>query len=99
MSIQSYIANLKTRPDHVRRKTAFWWSFGITAIIAAFYIGSITGINIQSGAAVASIADKAGSPVDSMVAGAGALADDIWTMITGPKKVTYSEVQVTPGVK
>ena len=99
MTIQSYIENMRSKPEHEKRRAAFWWSFGLTALIAVFWLGSITGINIKSGVAVASVASKAGTPAQSMVAAVGGFAGDIWSIIAGPKKVTYSEVQVTPGVK
>ncbi|MDE2037955.1 MAG: hypothetical protein KGI69_01885 [Patescibacteria group bacterium] len=99
MSIRSYIENVRSKPEKDKRRAAFWWAFGATAIMAVFWVGSITGIDIKSGAAVASAVDRAGSPAQSMVAGAGALASDLWSIIAGPKKLTYSEVQVVPGTR
>ena len=99
MSIQSYIENLRTKPEHVRRQHAFWYSFGITAVIFAFWLGSFGSLSIGAKTAVATAVDKAGTPAQSLVAGVGAFGSDIWHIITGPKKVTYSEVIVTPGNK
>lgn len=99
MSIQSYLENVRAKPETVRRRTAFWWSLGITALIAAFYVGSITGVNVKSGAAIASAAGRAGSPADSIVAGAGAMVNDIWNMLVEPRKVVYSQVRAVPGVR
>lgn len=37
------------------------------------------------------------SPSSSLLAGVGAFGKDVWELMFGPKKVTYSEVVVTPG--
>ena len=99
MSIQSYIEGLKEKPEHIRKQYAFWWSFGITAVIFAFWLGSFGSLNLGAKSAVATAVDKAGTPAQSLVAGVGAFGKDIWEIVTGPKKVTYSEVIVSPGNK
>ena len=97
MTFQARLENMRAQPEHIRRRYAFWGSLGFTAVVFVFWLGSFTGINIQAGAAVAKVVDKAGTPGQSLVAGVGALGGDIWTMIVGPKKVVYSEVEVLPG--
>mgnify|MGYP001598524780 CR=1 FL=1 len=101
MSLSSYIENLRERPEHIRRRAAFWWSFGFTIIVFAFWVASFTsiGIGFGSGAqrAVSVTAEKIVTPGQSLVAGVGAFAGDVWSMIVGPKTVTYQEVEVTPG--
>lgn len=105
MSLSSYIANLKERPEHIRRRAAFWWSFGFTVIVFAFWVSSFTSIGIGFGSGfssgsqkIASVtAEKIVTPGQSLVAGVGAFAGDVWSMIVGPKTVTYQEVEVTPG--
>jgi hypothetical protein len=99
MSIQSYIENLKTKPEHVRKQYAFWYSFGITAVIFVFWLGSFGNVGVGAKSTIATAVNNAGTPGQSMVAGVGAFGKDIWEIITGPKKVTYSEVIVTPGNK
>ena len=97
MSFSTYLENLRVKPDHEKKRFAFWSSFGVTALIAAFWVASFTGINIGAGNAVSSAVAKAGTPAQSMVAAVGGFADDIWSMLTGPKKITYAEIQVSPG--
>lgn len=99
MSIQSYIENVKSKPEHVRRKTAFWWAFGFTAIIFTFWLGSFTGVNIKAGNSIAATVNKAGSPGQGLVAGVGALGNDVWQLIFGTKKVVYPSIEVVPGSK
>ena len=92
MSLTSYIENLREKPEHVRRRHAFWYSFGFTAVVFLFWVSSFTsiGIGAQSGARKAAVAaaDKVITPGQSLIAGVGAFANDVWSMIVGPKKVT-----------
>jgi len=97
MNIQAYIENLRDRPEHIRRRYAFWSSFGVTAVVFAFWLGSISGADAVVKQSVAAVAAKTSSPAQSLVAGIGALGQDVWQIIFGPKKITYSEVQITPG--
>jgi len=101
MAFQAYLENLKARPEHIRRRFALLGSLGITAVIFMFWLASFSSLGIKSGAqnAVASAAAKVSTPSQSLVAGVGAFAGDIWSMITGPRKVTYSTVEVVPGTK
>ena len=99
MSFATYLENLRAKPEHQRKHFAFWTSFAVTAVIAAFWLASFTGVNIGAGAAVSSAVAKAGTPAQSMVAGVGAFAGDIWSLLTGPKKISYAEIQVAPGKK
>ncbi len=99
MSFNTYLETLRAKPEHHRKRFAFLTSLGITAVIFAFWLASFTGINIGAGTAVSTVVAKAGTPGQSLVAGVGAFAGDIWTMITGPKKIAYSEIEVLPGKK
>ena len=95
MKISAYIQQLRSKPEHVRRRIAFWSSFGVTAVIFAFWLASFT-------AAVASPQDisavaKINTPGQSLIAGVGNFFGDIKDMIFGTKKVTYAEVEVSPG--
>ena len=95
-AIYSYVENLREKPHHIRRRAAFWWAFGITFVIFLFWLASfdLVGKKVQTSAA--SVASQVSSPGQSLVAGVGALGSDLWSMITGPKKVTFSEVEVAP---
>ncbi len=97
MTLEAYLENLKAKPEHTRKKYAFWTSFGITAVIFAFWIASFTSWGSTSSQAVAQVVDRAGSPGSSMIAGVGSFFGDIKDMIFGPKKITYSAVEVKPG--
>ncbi|MCX6715873.1 MAG: hypothetical protein NT077_02515 [Candidatus Taylorbacteria bacterium] len=108
MSLTSYIENLRKRPEHVRRRVAFGWSAGASIVIFVFWISSFTSIgiggpiggsiNVAKKSAVAT-ASKVVSPGESLVAGVGSFANDVWSMIVAPKKVTYSVIEVLPGEK
>ncbi|MFA6315563.1 MAG: hypothetical protein WC648_04325 [Candidatus Paceibacterota bacterium] len=97
MSLETYLEGLRAKPEHVKRRYAFWTSFAITALIFTFWLGSFFSIGTSSGGAVASVADKVGSPGGSMVAAVGSFASDIKDMIFGPKKIIYSSVEARPG--
>ncbi len=109
MSVQTYLDGLREKPEHIRKRHAFWYAFGATAILFMFWLGSITGfgigkIGMNSGGTSAAVSVSASSaassistPGQSMVAGVGSLGKDIWELIFGPKKVVYSEVEVSPG--
>ncbi len=94
MTIQAYIAHLRSKPEPVRRRIAFWSSFGVTAIIFAFWLASFTPslISPQNTTSVAQIS----TPGQSLIAGVGGLFGDIKDMIFGPKKVIYTEVEISP---
>lgn len=99
MALQTHLENLRGKPEHVRKRFAFWTSFGITAIIMVFWLGSFSISSTPASGAVASAVAKAGSPGSSMIAGVGNFFTDIKEMIFGTKKITYKEVIVTPGNK
>ncbi len=99
MAFATHLETLRAKPEHVRRKIAFWTSFGVTALIFVFWLGSFSsaGKPVPPTSAVASAVEKTGSPAQSLIAGVGAFGKDVWSLIFGTKKVTYSEVQVAPG--
>lgn len=102
MSLTSYIDSLKERPEHHRRRHAFWWAFGITLVMFAFWLSSFASIGIGFKASQTAAAETAGkivTPGQSLIAGVGDLFGDVWTMITGPKKVKLSEIEARPGKK
>ena len=97
MSDQNFISRLRQKPEKTRHKIAFWSSFGITAIIFAFWIGTFdsTGIRL-SGDIVNKTLDKANTPSQSIVAAVGSTFTDLGNLIFGPKKVTFTSIQVEP---
>ena len=95
MTIQAYIQQLSAKPEHVRRRIAFWSSFGFTAVIFAFWLASFTTSIVSSPDSVS--LTKINTPGQSLVAGVGGLFVDIKDMIFGTRKVRYAEVEVSPG--
>lgn len=98
MSLQTTLENLRAKPEHVRKRIAFWSSFGITAVIFMFWLASFSMTGTPS-TAIASAVEKAGSPGQSLIAGVGSFFMDIKDMIFGTKKIKYAEVEVTAGKK
>ncbi len=99
MSFQTSLENLRAKPEHVRKRYAFWTSFGLTAIIFAFWIGSVTTLGQTSKVVVKTTVNKAGTPAQSLIAGVGTFVSDIKDLLFGPKKVIYSSVEVRAGKK
>ena len=103
MSLTSYLDNLRERPVEHRKRFAFISSAAFTAVVFVFWLGSFTGMNGQVGGALATkvsdTASKVGTPAQSLVAGVGDFAGDVWSMIVGPKKVKYAEIQILPAKK
>lgn len=97
MSLQSYIENLKQRPEHVRRRYAFGVSLGVTAIIFAFWLASFSVIGNAAKGTVAQVMGRVETPTQSMVAAVGSFFTDLKDIVLGPKKIQYSEVEVLPG--
>lgn len=97
MNFQAHLENLRGKPEHVRRRIAFWSSFGITAFIFALWLASFTSLGTQTSGEFASAMDSAGSPGQSLIAGVGGFFGDIRDLVFSPKKVEYKSVIVTPG--
>lgn len=97
MSLQDHLENLRAKPEHVRNRIAFWGSFGLTAVIFTFWLGSFSVSGTKAPAAVASAVDRAGAPADSLLAAAGDFFVDLKDTFFGPKKIEYAEVEARPG--
>ncbi len=97
MTLQARLENLRNKPEHVRKQIAFWSSFGITVIIFTFWIGSFTYVGKNAGTTVAKAVSQAGTPAQSLTASVGGLFSDIKDLIFTPRKITYTDVIVTPG--
>ena len=99
MSFQEHLENIRAKPDYIRKRFSFLVSFGITAIIFVFWLGSYGIFNNTANSAVATTVNKIGSPGQSLVASVGSFFTDIRDIIFGPKKVTYTSIEVLPGRK
>jgi hypothetical protein len=97
MTIQSYIEHLKTKPEHIKSRIAFGSAFGITLIIFVFWFASVTSVGTSAQDTVAHAVSQAGTPVQSLTASVGGFFSSIKDLIFTPRKVTYADVQVTPG--
>jgi hypothetical protein len=96
-SLQNHLENLRAKPEHIRKQIAFWSAFGVTLVIFVFWISSFMGFTKTAGQAVSSAVEKAGTPAQSLTASVGGFFTDIKDLIFSPRKVTYSDVIVTPG--
>lgn len=97
MAFQTTLENLRAKPEHVRKRIAFWTSFGVTGLIFMFWLASFSITGTPAQGVVASAVEKAGAPGSSLIAGVGSFFVDIKEMIFGAKKITYTEVEVRPG--
>ncbi|MDE2188221.1 MAG: hypothetical protein KGJ35_00625 [Patescibacteria group bacterium] len=41
-TIEQHLHHLRQKPEHIKKHVAFWTSFGITAIIFAFWLTSLS---------------------------------------------------------
>ena len=96
MSLATHLQNIRSKPDHIRRRIALGTAFGITAIIFAFWLASFTA-SINSSDTVSVASKQVSTPGQALIAGVGGFFGDIKDMIFGSKKITYSEVEVSPG--
>jgi len=99
MSLQSFFNNLSQKPEHIRKRYSFFISFGITAIIFVFWISSFSFPNSPTNQNLASVVNKVATPSQSLTASVASLFIDIKDMVFGPKKITYSNIEVKPGRK
>lgn len=99
MSLETYLETLRAKPEHIRRRVAFWTSAGITGLIFMFWLASfsVNGMAGQNHPVIADTVDKAGTPAQSLIAGVGSFFGDIKDMIFGSKKIVYSTVEVGRG--
>lgn len=95
MTFDSYLQNLRAKPDHEKKRFAFWTSFGFTAIIFAFWIASFsTNLSTQN-----SVIAKADTPAQSLVASVSGFFGGIVDYFITPRTIEYSEVEVVAGDK
>lgn len=98
MTFQSYLENLRAKPDHIKRRIAFWTSFSFTAIVFMFWISSFSALGSSpAGQQVADVFDARYTPAQSLIAGVGSLFDTLRDSIFGAKKIEFSTVEVLAG--
>jgi hypothetical protein len=98
MNFQARLDELRGKPEAVRKRVAFWSSFGLTALIFVFWVTTITIFSpSKRGGAVAAAVDKVGTPAQSLIAGVGGFFGDVKELIFTPKRVTYTDIEVEAG--
>lgn len=93
-----YIENLKTKPEHVRRKHAFAISFSFTMIV---FVGWIASYTLDS-SPILTQKDENGktvveAPVSSMSASIIGAYNDVKNIIFNSNKVEYNSIEITAG--
>ncbi len=96
MSIINYVENLKTKPEHIRKRYAFLVSFAITFVIFAGWMASYS---FQSSSIVADENSSVDKPVSSLTATVVGAYEDIKNMIWSSNKNQYSSdaIEVSGG--
>jgi len=97
MSFETYLENLRAKPENIRRRYAFWSSLGFTAIVFIFWLASFTALGSNAKDTVTQTVEKAGTPAQSLIASVGSFFYDASDMIFGAKKIEYSAVEISPG--
>ena len=96
--MNDYIADLKTKPDHIKKRFAFIVSFSFTFLVFAGWMASY-GFNSTSIIAENIIKDgeevRVETPVSSLTATALGAWSDIKNLIWGSNKAEFSKDSVT----
>ncbi len=96
MSISSRIENMRQKPEHVRKRFAFWFSFSVTALIFVFWLASFTSLSDSFNEKISNITGQIESPRETLVASVGNLFVDIKDIFFSKKVVKYSDIEVVP---
>ncbi|HEY9583536.1 MAG TPA: hypothetical protein VJI66_01060 [Candidatus Paceibacterota bacterium] len=93
--MNNYLENLKTKPEHVKKRFAFLVSFAISFVIFAGWIASY---GLKS-SPVLTDKEKVDAPVSSLTASVIGAYEDIKNMIFGSNKMQYEEnvIEVSGG--
>lgn len=94
--MKNYINNLKTKPEHVKKRFAFLVSFSFSALIL---IGWIASYGFASNPVVADTTDNTSAaidtPINSVTASVVGAYNDLKNIIFGPNKAEYTAPSVT----
>lgn len=96
MPLTDHIDRLREKPEHIRRRIAFWSAGGMSVLIFVFWMASFSISGHTASGALSRAAAQARSPVTSMVAAVGDLFSDLRNLIWSPKKVQYVNVEAIP---
>jgi hypothetical protein len=97
MTIQAYIQTLRAKPDRSKKQIAFWSAFGLTAVIFVFWLASFNVFGGSNKATVAQAVGHTDAPAQSLIASVGGFFGDIKDLLFGSRKVTFTDIQVSPG--
>ena len=97
MTIQAYIQTLRAKSEGARKQIAFWSAYGLPAVIFVFWLASFNVFGGSANATIAQTVGKAGTPSQSLVASVGGFFGDIKDLLFGSRKVTFTDIQVSPG--
>lgn len=94
-----HIENMKSKPEHIRKRYAFLVSFSVTMII---FLGWMASYSIKSSPVLTDSGvngeTKVEAPVTSLTASVGNIFNDLKTMFSGSNKVEYSsQIEVIGG--
>lgn len=94
--MNNYIENLKTKPDHVKKRFAFTVSFAISFVIFAGWIASY---GLSSSPVFADKDSTVDAPVSSLTATVVGAYTDVKNLIFGSNKTEYSSdaIQIEGG--
>lgn len=81
-----YIENMKSKPEHIKKRFAFLVSFSITGLI---FVGWIASYGLKS-SPVLTEKGKVDAPVSSLTASVVGAYNDIKNMFKGSNKAEYS---------
>ena len=87
-----HIENMRSKPDHIKKRYAFFVSFSITSLIFVGWIASY-GFHktpVAIGEKDSTSKSKVEPPVSALTASAVGLFDDLKTMFSGSNKVEYN---------
>lgn len=97
MSPRSYLERLREKPDHEKKRFAFWSSLGFTVVLFAFWVASFSISTGPSNIFASKTLQNTTAPAQSLIAGVGSFFGDIFDYFITPKTIQYTEIEVVPG--
>jgi hypothetical protein len=90
-----HIENMRSKPEHVRRRYAFLVSFSVSALI---FVGWIASYGFSTSPVLADKNSNVEAPVSSLTASAFGAFQDMKSIFFGSNKTEYSsDIEITAG--
>lgn len=93
-----HIENMRSKPEHIRKRYSFFVSFSISALI---FVGWIASYGFHKSPVLTDSSDsksKVEAPASALTASVSGLFDDLKSMFSGSNKVEYnSQIEVKGG--